>query len=173
MLPEVVLQLICRATLLTGKILKGGEPKKHILDQKKCRYEPHVVAMLKDSELKVLASDPVNHNIHTYSFDNDPINLMMTSGQDYVQAFEEPEVVKVECDLHHWMTAWVVVTDNPYYAISGDSGAFEILNIPPGKYKLTAWHETLGTLTQKVKVGKDDLKVDFDFTDVFPQVSQK
>ena len=151
---------------LHGKKLKkrGGEYK---LDQKKCRYEPHVIAVPLDSELKIHTSDPINHNIHTYSFENDPINIMFLPGQDaYSQEMEEAEVIKVECDLHDWMRAWVVVTPNAYSAVSGADGSFEIPDVPPGKYELTAWHETLGSLTKNITVGNDGLNVNFDFLEV-------
>ena len=157
---------------LSGKKLKAGTPQEYVLDQKKCRYNPHVLAIPKDSEIKILASDRTNHNIHTYSFDNDPINVMMTPGQDYVYQFEEPELVKVECDLHKWMSAWILVADNPYFAISGKDGAFTIPEVPPGKYKLTAWHETLGTMSRKIKVGNGVTKADFDFSDNSSQISK-
>ena len=151
---------------LRGKKLKkrSGEYK---LDQKKCKYEPHVVAMPVDSELLIHTSDPINHNIHTYSFENDPINLMFLPGQDaYSQEMEEAEIIKVECDLHNWMRAWIVVTPNGYSAISKKDGSFEIPDVPPGEYELTAWHETLGSLTKSINVGSDGLNINFDFLEV-------
>jgi len=157
---------------LHGKKLKkrGGEYK---LDQKKCRYEPHVIAVPLDSELKIHTSDPINHNIHTYSFENDPINIMFLPGQDaYSQEMEEAEIIKVECDLHDWMRAWIVVTPNTYSTVSGTDGSFEIPDVPPGKYELTAWHETLGSLTKNITVGNDGLNVNFDFLEV-PQQEAK
>ena len=157
---------------LHGKKLKkrGGEYK---LDQKKCRYEPHVIAVPLDSELKIHTSDPINHNIHTYSFENDPINIMFLPGQDaYSQEMEEAEIIKVECDLHDWMRAWIVVTPNAYSTVSGTDGSFEIPDVPPGKYELTAWHETLGSLTKNITVRNDGLNVNFDFLEV-PQQEAK
>jgi len=157
---------------LHGKKLKkrGGEYK---LDQKKCRYEPHVIAVPLDSELKIHTSDPINHNIHTYSFENDPINIMFLPGQDaYSQEMEEAEIIKVECDLHDWMRAWIVVTPNAYSTVSDTDGSFEIPDVPPGKYELTAWHETLGSLTKNITVGNDGLNVNFDFLEV-PQQEAK
>ena len=151
---------------LHGKKLKkrGGEYK---LDQKKCRYEPHVIAVPLDSELKIHTSDPINHNIHTYSFENDPINIMFLPGQDaYSQEMEEAEIIKVECDLHNWMRAWIVVTPNAYSTVSDSDGSFEIPDVPPGKYELTAWHETLGSLTKSITVGNDGLNINFDFVEV-------
>jgi len=152
----------------------GGKPGEYKLDQKNCRYEPHVVAMMKGSELKIHSSDPINHNIHTYSFDNDPINVMFIPGQDASEhEFEEPEIIKIECDLHSWMNAWVVVTGNGYFAVSGNKGEFSIPDVPAGEYTLTAWHETLGSLSRKVTVGEGDVKVDFDFSNISPQLSKK
>ena len=74
---------------LHGKILKkkSGEYK---LNQKQCQYEPHVIAIPVNSKLKIHTSDPINHNIHTYSFENDPINIMFLPSQDsYSQEMEE------------------------------------------------------------------------------------
>jgi len=120
-----------------------------------------------DSELKIHTSDPINHNIHTYSFENDPINIMFLPGQDvYSQEMEEAEIIKVECDLHNWMKAWIVVTPNSYSTVSGSDGSFEIGDIPPGKYKLTAWHETFGSLTKKITIGDGRVNIDFDFLEV-------
>ena len=144
------------------------------LDQKNCRYEPHIIAMPVDSELKIRSSDPFNHNIHTYSFDNDPINIMFIPDQEeYAQEMEEVEIIKVECDLHSWMTAWIVVTPSSYSAISGDNGTFEIADVPPGNYKLTAWHETLGSLTKDITIKNKDVNVNFDFLEVVQEEARK
>jgi len=151
---------------LHGKTLKkkSGEYK---LNQKQCQYEPHVIAIPVNSELKIHTSDPINHNIHTYSFENDPINIMFLPGQDaYSQEMEEAEIIKVECDLHNWMRAWIVVTPNAYSTVSDSDGSFEIPDVPPGKYELTAWHETLGSITKSITVGNDGLNINFDFLEV-------
>jgi len=151
---------------LHGKTLKkkSGEYK---LNQKQCQYEPHVIAMPVNSKLKIHTSDPINHNIHTYSFENDPINIMFLPGQDaYSQEMEEAEIIKVECDLHNWMRAWIVVTPNAYSTVSDSDGSFEIPDVPPGKYELTAWHETLGSITKSITVGNDGFNINFDFLEV-------
>lgn len=154
--------------------IPGSKPGKYLLDQKDCRYESHVIAMMKGSELKIRSSDPINHNLHTYSFDNDPINIMfLPNRDDYTQEFEEPEIVKIECDLHGWMSAWIIVSDNSYFDVSQKEGSFKIPNIPPGKYTLTAWHEILGSKSQKITVKEGITEVNFDFSDMAPQVSQK
>jgi hypothetical protein len=158
---------------LHGKNLKR-KTGEHKLDQKKCRYEPHVIAMPVDSELKIHTSDPVNHNIHTYSFENDPMNIMFIPDQEeYSQEMEEAEIIKVECDLHSWMTAWVVVTPNGYSDVSSSDGTFLISNIPPGKYELTAWHETLGSQTKLVTVKDKELNINFEFSEVLVEEARK
>ena len=151
---------------LHGKKLKK-ERGEYKLDQKQCQYEPHVIAIPVNSELKIHTSDPINHNIHTYSFENDPINIMFLPGQDaYSQEMEEAEIIKVECDLHNWMRAWIVVTPNAYSTVSDSDGSFEIPDVPPGKYELTAWHETLGSITKSITVRNDGLNINFDFLEV-------
>lgn len=160
---------------LEGKQAKKlkNTPGTYTIDQKKCAYSPHVLAMPQGSELKILTSDPINHNIHTYSFDNDPINIMFLPNQDYTQEMEEPEVVKVSCDLHNWMVAYIVVTPHSYFAMTQSNGSFEIKNVPPGKYTLKLWHESLGEESRKIEVGEGVTKADFDFPELASQVSQK
>ncbi len=161
---------------LSGKDAKKrlkGKPGSYTLDQKNCRYEPHVTVMMKGSELEILSSDPINHNIHTYSFDNDPINIMFTPGQEHEQEFDEPEPIKVECDLHSWMKAWIFVTPNPYFSLSKPGGTFEISDVPEGKYTLNFWHEKLGEMSQKITVGDDPQEINVEFPDLTPKVTQK
>lgn len=159
---------------LEGKQAKKlkSKPGTYTIDQKKCAYSPHVLAMPQGSELRILTSDPINHNIHTYSFDNDPINIMFLPEQDYTQEMEEPEVVKVSCDLHSWMVAYIVVTPHSYFAMTQSNGAFEIKNVPPGKYTLKIWHEALGEESRKIKVEENVTEVNFNFTELATQASQ-
>lgn len=159
---------------LEGKQARNfkSKPGTYTIDQKKCAYSPHVLAMPQGSDLKILTSDPINHNIHTYSFDNDPINIMFLPNQDYTQEMEEPEVVKVTCDLHSWMVAYIVVTPHSYFAMTQENGVFEIKDVPPGKYTLKVWHESLGEESRKIEVGKDVTREDFNFSELASQVSQ-
>ncbi len=159
---------------LDGK--RAGELKSkagtYTIDQKNCTYTPHVLAMSMGSELEILTSDPINHNIHTYSFENDPINIMFLPGHDYSQEMEESEVVKVSCDLHGWMEAYIVVTPNSYFAVTENNGAFEIKDVPPGKYTLRVWHEGLGEESRKIKVGDGVTQANFEFSELVTQESQ-
>lgn len=66
--------------------------------------------------------------------------------------FKTPEIIRVECDLHSWMRAWVVVAEHPYYAVTDEQGAFTLGNVPAGRHTLEVRHETLGTVTKEVTV---------------------
>lgn len=122
------------------------------LDQKKCTYDPHIVLM-QPGDLKVTTSDPIPHNIHSYSEANRTYNESMNSlNREITLHFARPERVSLKCDLHGWMQAYVVVTANPYYAITKHEGRFDLRNVPAGTYQLKVWQETLGEATQSVTV---------------------
>lgn len=123
------------------------------LDQAGCSFAPHVLLVPAGATVNVLNSDPITHNIHTLAFENRPINKAQPSFMKKLEvSFRVPEKVKVSCDIHEWMGAWIVVMDHPYYAVTGEDGSFTIRNVPAGTYTLEVWHETLGMKTQQVTV---------------------
>jgi plastocyanin len=124
-----------------------------VLDQRDCRYAPHVVLTPAGVEMSILNSDGILHNIHSYSTKNPPFNKAQPKFRKEIkEKFAEPEVVKLTCDAHGWMSGWVIVMDHPYYAVTGDDGTFALSDVPPGEYELQFWHETLGEMVQKVVV---------------------
>lgn len=124
-----------------------------VLDQKECRYTPHVVLTPARVEMSILNSDGILHNIHSYSTKNPPFNKAQPKFRKEIkETFVEPETVKLTCDAHGWMSGWVVVMDHPYYTITDDNGAFTLTDVPAGDYELKLWHETLGEVVQKVSV---------------------
>ncbi len=105
--------------------------------------------------LTIKNSDATLHNIHALPKANAEFNQAQPiQGMPAIEkTFDKPEVlVHVKCDVHPWMNAYVGVVDNPYYAVSGEDGAFSIDKLPPGTYTLEAWHEKLGTKTQEVTI---------------------
>jgi len=131
------------------------------LDQKDCRYAPHVVISPAGTELNIVNSDGILHNIHTYSTKNPAFNKAQPKfKKEMKENFAQPETVKLTCDAHGWMSGWLIVMDNPYYVVTDENGAFKITDVPPGDYELKFWHETLGEATQKVSVKpKEEAKV--------------
>lgn len=122
-----------------------------VLDQQKCTFVPHVVAVMVGQQLLVKNSDPLVHNVHVMAVNNPQANLgQLSFGQTETGPFEAPEVFRIKCDVHPWMEAWVRVVDNPFFAVTGRDGRFTIHGLPPGTYTLKAWHEQLGIREQQV-----------------------
>lgn len=123
------------------------------LDQKDCLYTPHMLIGRVGGNLDVRNGDPMMHNVHSFPFDNPSINRAQPKGsQPIAAALKLPEIYKVGCDIHKWMSAWVVAAEHPYYVITGDDGSYQVTEVPPGTYTVEVWHEALGTSTQEVTV---------------------
>jgi len=150
---------------ISGKSTGASAPAT-ILDQKGCQYIPSILAVQTGQKLVVKNSDPVLHNVHnapSKTSGNKEFNqAQLPNSPDLTFTFDKPEdFLKLQCDVHAWMFAWVSVFDHPYFAVSGKDGSFKIANVPPGKYKIQAAHRKAGTATQEIEV-KDgaDVKAD-------------
>lgn len=124
------------------------------IDQKGCWFTPRVLGIQVGQILRVTNSDPVTHNIHPRPHENREWNHSQSPGAPPIERkFTKPEImVRVKCNIHGWMHAWIGVVDNPYFAVTGSNGIFELKNIPPGKYTIVAWQELLGSQEQRVTV---------------------
>ena len=124
------------------------------IDQNGCHYAPHVLGVMAGQPLEILNSDATLHNIHSLAKASKEFNVgMPIKGMKVKKTFEKPEImVKLKCDVHPWMNAYIGVLDHPYFAVTDDTGKFEIKDLPAGKYTLEAWHETFGTKTQEITV---------------------
>jgi len=150
---------------LEGKSFPAPAEKRH-LDQRGCLFVPHVLGVQVGQTVELANSDTTLHTVHTLPAANAESNDPQPQGTPPIdRRFDKPEVmVPLRCDIHPWMAAYVGVVPHPYYAVSGEDGAFSIANLPPGKYTLEAWHEKLGTQTQQVTVAPGmEATVDFDF----------
>ena len=130
------------------------------IDQKDCRYHPHVFGIQVGQPLEIVNSDPTLHNIHAVAKNNrefnngQPIQNMKTT-----HTFTAPEVmVPFKCDVHGWMNAYVGVLEHPFYAVTDLSGSFTLKGLPAGTYTVEAWHERLGSQTQSVTVAAKETK---------------
>jgi plastocyanin len=130
------------------------------IDQKGCTYEPHVLALQTGQPLDVVNSDPVTHNIHPVPKDNREWNQSQPPGSSPImQSFAREEVaIPVKCNIHPWMKAYIAVLSNPYFQVTGKDGSFDLKDVPPGSYKLIAWHELYGTQEQDVTIGPKESK---------------
>ena len=138
-----------------------------VMDQNGCIYQPHVFVIQQGQTWKVLNSDGVLHNVHALPKVNGQFNMAMPPNRKEAEhVFDKPEdPFTIKCDVHPWMTAYTMVTTNPFYSVTKEDGKFTISNLPAGSYEIEAWHEKLGKKTEKITVGESDNKtVDFKFT---------
>lgn len=141
-------------TVVYLRNISSGKPMevpqaRRFLDQKRCRYEPHILLVPKDQILEMKSSDPVLHTVHMdgaatfnlpFPFENQTIKRSMSS----------PGLVNLKCNGGHvWMNAEMFVIPHPYYAVTDESGNFELTDVPPGTYEIEAWHEGWGVLRQE------------------------
>jgi plastocyanin len=123
------------------------------MDQKQCSFVPRVVIVPVGETMEFLNSDRLLHNVRSAAKENSPFNRAQPHARTISFVFKQPELLRVDCDLHSWMRGWVVVAAHPFYAVTDEQGEFSIENVPPGKYTLQIWQESLGTVTQDVTVG--------------------
>ena len=137
------------------------------VDQHGCVYSPRVVGARVGQMLQVRNGDELMHNVHGLSVGGNGFNVSEPKA-GMVQQFrlkDEEIMLKVKCDVHSWMVAFVGVVSHPYFAVSSDTGTFEIDNVPAGTYTVQAWHERYGLLTQSVRVKAGvPTTIDFSYT---------
>ncbi|HVZ41517.1 MAG TPA: carboxypeptidase regulatory-like domain-containing protein [Candidatus Kapabacteria bacterium] len=137
-----------------------------VLDQRGCRYHPHVLGVMVGQRMVVRNSDATLHNIHAAAKINKEFNIAQTQqGQLTDQVFKHAEVmIPVACDVHGWMRSFIGVLSHPFFAVTATDGSFTLKGVPPGTYTLTAWHEKYGTLQQKIEVKeRESTAVEFAF----------
>src|SRR5262245_42198976 len=130
-----------------------AETKALILDNKRCAFVPHVQVAPVGSELLLKNSDPILHTVHARLGSETLFNVGLPKWRQVNKRLDRGGVIRIDCDvLHTWMSAVIVVTDTPYYAISDERGAFVFSGLPVGSYDMEIWHEKLGTLRQRVRM---------------------
>ena len=133
------------SVILVEGVARGKKPGAEIvLDNNRCVFVSHVSAVMAGERARVKNSDAILHNTHGFLGKPTVFNLALPNRDqmiDITKRLTRPGVVRVVCDAHPHMSAWMIVHDSPYYAVTDARGAFRIDGVPPGTYKVTMWHE--------------------------------
>lgn len=134
------------------------------LDQRGCRFSPHVSTVTRGAQLALTSRDPILHNVHAMLAGRTLFNVAIPAPGIVVRKplrHEGRWVIK--CDVHAWMSAHVHVFAHPYHAVTGADGSFQIPHVPPGTHALRIWHERLGERSARVTVGGGTARVDVSY----------
>jgi plastocyanin len=138
-----------------------------VVSQDGCRYEPHVVGVRVGQPFEVHNGDPMPHNVHAFANKNKNFNQTQAPGSDAIAiTFTKSEVLMpLKCDLHGWMSTYVGVVENPFFAVSAEDGSFDLGKLPPGEYEIRARHEVYGQqkTTLTIAEGDGDKTIEFTF----------
>ena len=146
-----------RYAVVTVEGVRGGKKPERdltlVLDNRACRFEPHVQVAEVGQWLEMRNSDPILHNADARLGQETLFNVALPPNRRARKPLARPGLVAFTCDVRHtWMSAFIAVTDHPYHTVTDAYGAYEIRDLPPGTYTLRVWHEELGTQEQPLTV---------------------
>jgi plastocyanin len=153
---------------LEGTFPSAPVPKTSVvINQDGCVYQPRVAGVRVGQMLEIRNNDNLLHNLHSSSNRDNAFNVAQAKA-GVVNSFKmksEEVMLHLGCDVHSWMTAYIGVVTNPYFAVSDSAGTYVINNVPPGTYTIDTWHERYGPLKKTVKVAAGAAAtVDFSYT---------
>jgi len=139
------------------------QPRRASLDQKNESFVPYVLAVTVGSTVDFPNSDRTYHNVFSLSKTKRFDLGRYPRGQSRSVRFDQPGVVRVFCEIHSHMSAWILVFAHPYFATTDDFGRYRIDGVPPGSYTLAVWNDGAVHARREVRVGADGEPVDADF----------
>ncbi|HXG59093.1 MAG TPA: carboxypeptidase regulatory-like domain-containing protein [Thermoanaerobaculia bacterium] len=132
-----------------------------LLDQKGCKYVPHVSAVVVNQPVQIRNSDATLHNVHAMPAVNKQFNEgQPVQGMVSTKKFDKIEMqpFRIKCDVHGWMKSYMAVLPHNYFSVSQMNGSFHIAGLPAGNYTVVAWHEKFGVQEQQVTIGDNEQK---------------
>jgi hypothetical protein len=142
-LKDVVLYLRSEKPVAVHPDYEKSAKGEIVLDNKGCRFDPHVVLLRTTQTLTIKNTDPIGHNTNIAPLNNAAINPLLPASGSMDTKMEKAETrpITVSCNIHPWMKAYLLVRNDPYMGISNEEGVLEIKNLPVGKHEFVVWHE--------------------------------
>lgn len=155
---NVVVYIRDKDVKINPEVAAAAKAESVVLDNKDCRFQPHVVFVQTGQNLVVRNSDSIGHNSNIATVKNAPSNNLIPAGGEATVKFSSDEAIpaQVTCNIHPWMKAWLLVRPNPYAAVTAADGSFEIEGVPVGEVELQLWHEKAGYLGELKMNGKTE-----------------
>ena len=149
--------VILRALERKDRVMPGSSMPA-ILDNRHCAFAPHVQVVTVGSDVVLRNSDPILHTVHARLGGETLFNVGLPNWRQVTKRLDRPGVVRIDCDvLHTWMSAAIVVSDSPHFAVSDERGYFSVEGLPIGVYDVEIWHEILGSKTARMSVTDDSV----------------
>lgn len=138
-----------------------------VVEQKGCRFEPHVLGIMVGQELMFRNMDDLMHIVHVVPKSNREFGFSQAKrGEERPKVFTAKETIRLFCDVHPWMVAWIHVLDHPLYGTTKADGKYTVKGLPPGKYTIEAWHDGYKAVTQEVEIkAKETKTLNFELTE--------
>ena len=158
--------------------VKGHFPSPPVpaaFEQVNCMYSPRIQGVMVGQQIEVRNGDETLHVVHSFKGKESWFSQAQPKGTGAVtREATSAGFFKLTCDVHPWMRAFVVVTDHPFFAVTGDDGSFSIEGVPPGEYNVEAWHSHYGLKKASVTVGRGERALDFtyDGTEPAPDINR-
>jgi plastocyanin len=137
------------------------EPGRAVMDQRNERFVPHVLAVMVGTVVDFPNSDLTYHTVFSLSRAKRFDLGRYAAGKSKGVRMDRPGVVRVFCDIHSHMSAFILVFSHRYFAVTDEDGRYRIPNVPPGAYNIVAWHETTPPVTRRVTIADADTDVNF------------
>jgi len=151
---------------------KKRTPKTRVIEQRGKTFEPHVMAVPVGSTVSFPNFDTIYHNVFSLSKSKAFDLGMYKNGETREVKFDKPGIIRLGCNLHANMSAYLIVVDAPHYVVVGDDGSYSFKSLAPGKYKVQAWSERSGEpATSEVVVKAGDNESSFDVKSGAPAIS--
>lgn len=147
------------ANVLVRVVDAPAEPPPSVpamIDQRRCVFWPRILAVVRGQSLEIRNADPTLHNVHAYAGGSTLFNYAQPAGAPAVQRARTDRlgIIKLKCDVHPWMAAFVHVEESSHFAVTGTDGAFSIPGLAARSYEVEAWHERFGTKRAKIDVAE-------------------